>query len=121
MPSTRERITGVPKLRDKNTTRTGWMRHLKIVYCRFRHGFHEGTPKPKRASCCSIQFILRISVSHKINVLVFKKRMPHTYYHGKTGRVYNVTQHAMDIIVKKQVKGKQDSGQEDQSTCGLRT
>ena len=27
-------------------------------------------------------------------------------YRGKTRRVYNVTQHAVDIIVNKQVKGK---------------
>ena len=32
--------------------------------------------------------------------------MPHKCYHGKTGRVYNVTQHAVGIIVNKQVKGK---------------
>ena len=31
---------------------------------------------------------------------------PHKCYHGKTGRVYNVTQHAVGIIVNKQVKGK---------------
>ncbi|XP_059944419.1 large ribosomal subunit protein eL21-like [Mesoplodon densirostris] len=34
------------------------------------------------------------------------KGMPHKCYHGKTGRVYNVTQHAVGIIVNKQVKGK---------------
>ncbi|XP_043854268.1 60S ribosomal protein L21-like [Dromiciops gliroides] len=32
--------------------------------------------------------------------------MPHKYYHGKTGRVYNVTQHVVGIGVNKQVKGK---------------
>ena len=32
--------------------------------------------------------------------------MPHKCYHGKTGRVYNVTQHAVGIVVNKQVKGK---------------
>ncbi|KAF7469865.1 Hypothetical predicted protein [Marmota monax] len=32
--------------------------------------------------------------------------MPHTHYHGKTGRVYSVTQHAVGIVVNKQVKGK---------------
>ena len=32
--------------------------------------------------------------------------MPHKCYHGKTRRVYNVTQHAVGIIVNKQVKGK---------------
>jgi large subunit ribosomal protein L21e len=32
--------------------------------------------------------------------------MPRKCYHGKTRRVYNVTQHAVGIIVNKQVKGK---------------
>ena len=46
------------------------MKHLKIVYRRFRHGFHEGTtPKPKRVAV-GFQFILRIStISRAINVL----------------------------------------------------
>ncbi|KAK7829652.1 hypothetical protein U0070_013338 [Myodes glareolus] len=35
-----------------------------------------------------------------------QKEMPHKCYHGKTGRVYNVTQHAVGIIVNKQVNGK---------------
>ncbi|XP_021024900.1 60S ribosomal protein L21-like [Mus caroli] len=35
-----------------------------------------------------------------------KKGMPHKCYQGKTGRVYNVTQHTVGIIVNNQVKGK---------------
>ncbi|XP_051008639.1 60S ribosomal protein L21-like [Acomys russatus] len=35
-----------------------------------------------------------------------QKGMPHKCYHSKTGRDYNVTQHAVGIIVNKQVKGK---------------
>ncbi|XP_063569481.1 large ribosomal subunit protein eL21-like [Pongo abelii] len=35
-----------------------------------------------------------------------QKGMPHKCYHGKTGRVYNVTQHAVGIVVNKQVKSK---------------
>ena len=35
-----------------------------------------------------------------------QKGMPHKCCHGKTGRVYNATQHAVGIIVNKQVKGK---------------
>ncbi|ELW63093.1 60S ribosomal protein L21 [Tupaia chinensis] len=35
-----------------------------------------------------------------------QQRMPHKCYHGKTGRVYNITQHAVGIVVNKQVKGK---------------
>ncbi|XP_038201473.1 60S ribosomal protein L37-like [Arvicola amphibius] len=39
------------RAKRRNITRTGQRRHLKIVYRRFRHGFHEGTtPKPKRAA-----------------------------------------------------------------------
>ncbi|KAG2466213.1 RL37 protein, partial [Polypterus senegalus] len=39
------------KAKRRNTTGTGRMRHLKIVYRRFRNGFREGTtPKPKRAA-----------------------------------------------------------------------
>ena len=35
-----------------------------------------------------------------------QKGMPHKCYHSKTGRVYSVTQHAVGIIVNKQVNGK---------------
>ncbi|KAB7504087.1 60S ribosomal protein L21 [Armadillidium nasatum] len=32
--------------------------------------------------------------------------MPHKTYHGRTGRVFNVTQHAVGVIVNKRVKGR---------------
>lgn len=32
--------------------------------------------------------------------------MPHKVYHGKTGRVYNVTAHALGVIVNKRVRGR---------------
>ena len=32
-----------------------------------------------------------------------QKGMPFKAYHGKTGRVFNVTQHAVGVIVNKQV------------------
>uniref|UniRef100_A0A8C5YSD6 60S ribosomal protein L21 n=1 Tax=Marmota marmota marmota TaxID=9994 RepID=A0A8C5YSD6_MARMA len=48
-----------------------------------------------------------------------QKGMPHKCY-GKTGRVYNVTQHAVGIVVNKQVKvsvtGKQKLGLSSQLT-----
>ncbi|XP_049731457.1 60S ribosomal protein L37-like [Elephas maximus indicus] len=38
------------KAKRRNTTGTGQMRHLKIIYHRFRDGYCEGTtPKPERA------------------------------------------------------------------------
>lgn len=34
----------------------------------------------------------------------FQKGMPHKFYHGKTGRVFNVTQHALGVVVNKRVR-----------------
>ena len=34
------------------------------------------------------------------------KGMPFKYYHGKTGRVFDVTQHALGIVINKKVRGK---------------
>lgn len=35
-----------------------------------------------------------------------QKGMPYRDYHGKTGRVYNVTKRALGVIVNKRVRGK---------------
>ena len=35
-----------------------------------------------------------------------QRGMPHKFYHGKTGRVFNVTTHALGVIVNKRVGGK---------------
>ncbi|KAM6164033.1 large ribosomal subunit protein eL37-like [Rhynchocyon petersi] len=49
-PTKRKKYNWSAKAKRRNTT-PGYMRHLKIVYHRFRHGFHEGTtPKQKRAA-----------------------------------------------------------------------
>lgn len=35
-----------------------------------------------------------------------QKGMPYKAYHGKTGRVFNVTAHALGVIVNKRVRGR---------------
>ncbi|XP_034245320.1 60S ribosomal protein L21 [Thrips palmi] len=35
-----------------------------------------------------------------------QKGLPHKSYHGRTGRVFNVTKHALGVIVNKRVRGK---------------
>ncbi|XP_065159249.1 large ribosomal subunit protein eL21 [Atheta coriaria] len=35
-----------------------------------------------------------------------QKGMPYKVYHGKTGRVFNVTAHALGVIVNKRVRGR---------------
>merc|ERR1712042_418797 len=36
----------------------------------------------------------------------FPKGMPHKSYHGKTGRVFNVSKQAVGVVVNKRVRGK---------------
>merc|ERR1712137_588929 len=35
-----------------------------------------------------------------------QKGMPHKYYHGKTGVIWNVTKRAVGVVVNKQVNGR---------------
>merc|ERR1719378_892888 len=35
-----------------------------------------------------------------------QKGMPHKSYHGKTGRIFNVSRRAVGVIVNKRVRGK---------------
>merc|ERR1712199_60702 len=35
-----------------------------------------------------------------------QKGMPHKFYHGRTGRVFNVTPHAVGVIVNKKIGGR---------------
>ncbi len=36
----------------------------------------------------------------------FQKGMPHKSYHGKTGRVFNVSKQAVGVVVNKRVRGR---------------
>ena len=36
----------------------------------------------------------------------FQKGMPHKAYHGKTGRVFNVSKRALGVVVNKRVRGR---------------
>ncbi len=33
------------------------------------------------------------------------KGMPHKYYHGRTGRIFDVNQHAVGVVINKKVRG----------------
>jgi len=44
-------------------------------------------------------------VDIKVNGAIHKG-MPYKVYHGKTGRIFNVTKRACGVVVNKQVKGK---------------
>ena len=57
-------------------------------------------------------YLLCIYNLHISNVIfppgcgAFQKGMPHKSYHGKTGRVFNVSKQAVGVVVNKRVKGK---------------
>lgn len=60
--------------------------------------------KRKFCVCLCIHIVTLMHVISFQGTGTVQKGMPHKCYHGKTGRVYNVTQHAVGIIVNKQVK-----------------
>lgn len=57
-------------------------------------------------------FNIRIFRCNKIHTNCFQgngavqKGMPYKAYHGRTGRVFNVTPHALGVTVNKRVRGK---------------
>ena len=62
---------------------------------------HGATPFQK--------YFITFRMGDYVDILVdgsIHKGMPHKFYHGKTGRVFNVTQHALGVIVNKQVNGR---------------
>ncbi|KAJ1566811.1 60S ribosomal protein L21, partial [Cladochytrium tenue] len=60
------------------------------------------TKGPIKLSTYLINFKVGDIVDIKANGAI-QKGMPHKYYHGKTGVVYNVTKSAVGVIVHKQV------------------
>lgn len=48
-------------------------------------------------TCSNVQFLLQ---GHG----AVQKGMPHKFYHGKTGKVFNVTKHAVGVIINKRVR-----------------
>jgi large subunit ribosomal protein L21e len=35
-----------------------------------------------------------------------QKSLPHKFYHGKTGKVFDVTPHAVGVVINKPVRGR---------------
>ncbi|XP_069421990.1 large ribosomal subunit protein eL21-like [Ovis canadensis] len=76
-----------------------------------RRGTHYMFPRPFRKHG-AVPLATYMQIHKKGDIVDIKgtgtvqKGMPHKCYHGKPGRVDNVTQHAVGIIVNKQVKGK---------------
>ncbi|KAI0033829.1 ribosomal protein L21e-domain-containing protein [Vararia minispora EC-137] len=66
----------------------------------FKRGFKEHGPV--KLSTFLITFRIGDIVDIKANAAQ-QKGMPHKYYHGRTGIVYNVTPHAVGVIVYKVV------------------
>ncbi|MBZ3889843.1 60S ribosomal protein L21 [Sciurus carolinensis] len=65
--------------------------------------------KPKTWSCSLATCMCLYKKGEIVDIKgmgTVQKGTSHKCYHGKTGRVYHVTQHAVDTVVNKQVKDK---------------
>lgn len=66
-------------------------------------------PYKKHGATPFSKYFVVYKVGDYVDVLAdgsIHKGMPHKYYHGKTGRVFNVTAHAVGVVVNKKVNGR---------------
>merc|ERR1711939_31081 len=85
----------------------GKMVHSFGVRARTRDLFSK--PYKKHGAVPFTRYFANYRVGDYVDVIVdgsIHKGMPHKYYHGKTGRVYNVTGHAVGVIVNKSHNGR---------------
>ncbi|KAH8836037.1 ribosomal protein L21e-domain-containing protein [Flagelloscypha sp. PMI_526] len=80
------------------------MPHSFGYRARTRHMFKRGFKEhgPVKLSTYLINYRIGDIVDIKANAAQ-QKGMPHKYYHGRTGIIYNVTPHAVGVIVYKVV------------------
>jgi large subunit ribosomal protein L21e len=83
------------------------MVHSFGVRARTRDLFSK--PYKKHGAVPYSRYATTFRVGDYVDVIVdgsIHKGMPHKFYHGKTGRVYNVTAHAVGVIVNKFHNGR---------------
>ena len=83
------------------------MVHCFGVRARTRDLFSK--PYKKHGATPFSKYFLVYKVGDYVDIIVdgsIHKGMPHKFYHGKTGRVFNVTAHAVGVVVNKHVNGR---------------
>ena len=83
------------------------MVHSFGVRARTRDLFSK--PFKKHGATPFSRYFVNYKVGDYVDVIAdgsIHKGMPHKFYHGKTGRVFNVTAHACGVIVNKLVNGR---------------
>merc|ERR1712070_366934 len=66
-------------------------------------------PYKKHGATPLTRYFVVYKVGNYVDIIVdgsIHKGMPHKFYHGKTGRVFNVTAHAVGVVVNKCVNGR---------------
>ena len=83
------------------------MVHSFGVRARTRDLFSK--PYKKHGATPFNRYFINYKVGDYVDVIAdgsIHKGMPHKFYHGKTGRVFNVTQNACGVVVNKKVNGR---------------
>ena len=83
------------------------MVHSKGVRARTRDLFSK--PYKKHGAAPFNKYFVTYHVGDYVDVIAdgsIHKGMPHKFYHGKTGRIYNVTGRAVGVVVNKKVNGR---------------
>lgn len=83
------------------------MTHSRGFRCKTRHAFARGFRKHGIIGLTAYNRVYKLGqyVDIKVNG-AYHKGMPHHFYHGRTGTVFNVGPRALGVQVHKRVKGR---------------
>merc|ERR1711976_870694 len=77
----------------------------------FKHGTRNKFTKPFKTNGAirMVNYLAKHKIGDFVDVLVdssIQKGMPHYYYHGRTGRIFNLNKASAGVIVNKRVRGR---------------
>merc|ERR1711975_7587 len=77
----------------------------------FKHGTRNKFTKPFRRNGAirMVNYLAKHKIGDFVDVLVdssIHKGLPHYYYHGRTGRIFNLNKTSAGVVVNKRVRGR---------------
>merc|ERR1739845_145178 len=77
----------------------------------FKHGTRNKFTKPFKTNCTikMANYLERHRIGEYVDVLVdsaIHKGLPHYFYHGRTGRIFNLNKRSAGVIVNKRVRNR---------------
>merc|ERR1712075_25227 len=93
----------------------GKSKHFRFENMPHKRGFKHGTrnkftkPFRRNGAIRMVNYLTTHKVGEYVDVLVdsaIHKGLPHYFYHGKTGRIFNLNKNSAGVVVNKRVRNR---------------